>query len=420
MERRQEKVDDMRNACRPGGRFFCLLVMVAVAWMTAAAQIQSSGPAMTQVTDTVYRADGTAAQGSVLLAWPPFTTADGKAVAAGSLSVKLGSGGAFTASLAPNTGAQPAGVFYKVVYQLVGQEPSTEFWVVPATGSTTIGAVRAKLMPPTIAAQVLTRDVAESNYVHVNGTQTINGAVTFASSPTVPTPQNTGDAASKGYVDEVATREGNLSSPSAIGSEQPNAGAFTTLAANSLNTIVYVQCPSCTDWGAAITSAMATCPSISISSNTYKSCKMVLPTVNAGPWATLVDIVSPAVSLEGQGSEATTFSCTALECLRVETSPWNIAQGGIYKGFQIVGNGSASQNLFHLRDRIGAALEDLILDGASGTGSSCLWMEAYRNWVERSSLNRVKFGYGCANAWTISADVGNTANCPTIGTYCSA
>lgn len=111
----------MRKAHRPMGRIFCLLMGVAaylaVAMGTMAAQ-QTNGPALTQVVDTVYRADGAAAMGTVLISWPGFTTADGKAVAAGSLSVRLGSGGAFAASLAPNTGAQPAGVYYKVVYQL--------------------------------------------------------------------------------------------------------------------------------------------------------------------------------------------------------------------------------------------------------------------------------------------------------------
>src|SRR5271157_3979879 len=111
----------MRNARRPMGRFFCLLMwMAAAAMLPLPVQAQASGPAMTQVVDTVYRADGAAAAGTVLISWPAFTTADGKAVAAGSLSVHLGSGGAFTASLAPNTGAQPAGVSYRVVYLLTG------------------------------------------------------------------------------------------------------------------------------------------------------------------------------------------------------------------------------------------------------------------------------------------------------------
>ena len=63
-------------------------------------------------------ADGTVAKGTVLISWPAFTTPGGYAVAAGSLSVQLGRSGAFSASLAPNTGAQPALLYYKVIYQL--------------------------------------------------------------------------------------------------------------------------------------------------------------------------------------------------------------------------------------------------------------------------------------------------------------
>jgi hypothetical protein len=228
----------MRNACRPMGRFFCLLMVVAAMLSVSLVHAQTNSPTMTQVVDTVYRADGTAAGGVALISWPAFTTADGKAVAAGSLSVQLGNGGAFAASLAPNTGAQPAGVYYKVVFQLASQEPSTEYWVVPATGSTSIGAVRAKLMPATIAAQVLTRDVADTNYVHVAGDQTVSGVKTFSSPPTVPTPQNGGDAANKGYVDSAAANV-NLASPGPIGAGTPNAGTFTALAGDAIQAQLY-------------------------------------------------------------------------------------------------------------------------------------------------------------------------------------
>jgi len=246
----------MRNACRPTGRFFCLLMVMAALIVALRAGMQAAppagGPAMTQVVDTVYRADGATATGTVLISWPAFTTADGKAVAAGSLNVALGSGGAFAASLAPNTGAQPAGVYYKVVYQLTGQQPSTEYWVVPATGSTSIGSVRAKLMPPTVAAQVLTRDVADTNYVHVTGDQTMNGVVTFKAPPSVPTPQNPGDAANKGYVDAAAAASVNLASPAPIGSATPNTGAFTLLNGTANAAFFFGS-----DCGAKINSALA-------------------------------------------------------------------------------------------------------------------------------------------------------------------
>ena len=64
------------------GRFFCLL-MVMAALFPLAVRTQASGPAMTQVVDTVYRADGSAGDGhgadfvagasprSTARQWPP-------------------------------------------------------------------------------------------------------------------------------------------------------------------------------------------------------------------------------------------------------------------------------------------------------------------------------------------------------------
>lgn len=73
---------------------------------------------LTTITDTVYYANGSKAQGTLLISWPAFTTATQNVVAAGSLAVQLGADGAFTASLAPTTGSTPTGVYYTVVYQL--------------------------------------------------------------------------------------------------------------------------------------------------------------------------------------------------------------------------------------------------------------------------------------------------------------
>lgn len=120
----------MRNTHRPTGRFFCLLMMMAAPFLAVPAGMLAASPAaspsLTQVSDIVYRADGIVAKGTVLISWPAFTTADGYAVAAGSLIVQLGNGGTFSANLAPNTGAQPTGVYYKVVYQLAGCERASD------------------------------------------------------------------------------------------------------------------------------------------------------------------------------------------------------------------------------------------------------------------------------------------------------
>jgi hypothetical protein len=45
----------MRNACRPTGRFFCLLKMATVLiFMATAGQAQTSSPATTQITEGLF------------------------------------------------------------------------------------------------------------------------------------------------------------------------------------------------------------------------------------------------------------------------------------------------------------------------------------------------------------------------------
>src|SRR5271163_4952671 len=82
----------------------------------AASPAPQSGPTLTSVVDTVYMADGTPAQGVLVITWPAFVAADGAAVAAGSLDVTLGTNGALNVALASNAGANPASVYYTVVY----------------------------------------------------------------------------------------------------------------------------------------------------------------------------------------------------------------------------------------------------------------------------------------------------------------
>ena len=47
-----------------------------------------SGPALTSVVDTVYRGDGSAAQGLRVITWPAFAMASGAAVAAGAREMR--------------------------------------------------------------------------------------------------------------------------------------------------------------------------------------------------------------------------------------------------------------------------------------------------------------------------------------------
>ncbi len=123
---------------------------------------RAAGPSTSVVTDTVYRADGTAAAGTLVISWPSFTTADNKPVAAGQKTVKIGAQGAVSIPLVPNFGAVPAGTFYTVTYKLDDGSTSQEYWSVPAAPVTTIGAIRSKLVPAGQAVQYATRQYVDT------------------------------------------------------------------------------------------------------------------------------------------------------------------------------------------------------------------------------------------------------------------
>ena len=91
--------------------------------------------ATTTVTDTIYRADGTAATGTVLVSWPAFSSAMGQTIPSGSTSATITAGGLLSVQLAPNAGATPIGSYYTVVYHLDDGTVSREFWVVPSSST---------------------------------------------------------------------------------------------------------------------------------------------------------------------------------------------------------------------------------------------------------------------------------------------
>jgi len=205
------------------------LILVLLTGLGLSTTLRAQGPALTTISGTVYRADGSAASGTVLISWPTFQSAEGDAVAAGNLAVTIGPLGAFTAQLVPNVGASPAGTYYVAVFQLDDGTVRTEYWAVPATSPTTIAAVLTT--PGTglgnLAAtqQYVNAAVAplaiDATVVHLAGSETITGTKQFMAPPSLPAPVQTTDAANKGYVDAAVQNVGS-------GSYVPLAGGTMT------------------------------------------------------------------------------------------------------------------------------------------------------------------------------------------------
>jgi hypothetical protein len=200
----------MLHASRRRWRLFYFrigCVFLALVW-----QGMAQGPALTTVADTVYRADGFPAAGTLLISWSPFTTADGATIAAGNKNVTLGPTGSFTAQLAPNAGATPAGTVYTVTYQLTDGTVKTESWFIATTSPETISQVRTLVGATTPMSQGATQQYVNAQLatvVHLSGAETITGTKQFTVPPILPTPSQSGQAVNKAYVDSAVTNSGS-------------------------------------------------------------------------------------------------------------------------------------------------------------------------------------------------------------------
>ena len=190
----------MFSTGRPGRLFLLVAILALAAWGQA--------PSLTTVSDVVYQADGSPAQGTVLISWPAFTTANGQAVGAGTTSVTLGAGGSLSVALVPTANSAPPTV-YTVVYQL-SNLVKTEYWSVPTTSPANLATVRTTLGASSAVSQMVTQQYVNSavatkandaSVVHLSGSETITGAKQFSVAPSLPAPLQPTDGANKAYVD---------------------------------------------------------------------------------------------------------------------------------------------------------------------------------------------------------------------------
>lgn len=202
-----------KNRCSLWKQFSWLMSLAALC-----VGLQAQSPPTTTVSDTVFRADGTPAAGTLLISWPAFTTASGTAIAGGTKSVTLGAGGALSVALVPNAGATPATTVYTVVYQLTDGTVKTEFWVVPTSSPATVAAIRTALGSGGAATSLASKQYVDTSVsskatdaavVHKSGSETITGVKQFSAAPSVPAPVGSNDAVNKAYVDTALAGVGS-------------------------------------------------------------------------------------------------------------------------------------------------------------------------------------------------------------------
>ncbi len=236
---------------RTGRRGLQLLGLIMLVTIHLAAQVST-----TQIADTIFRADGTPATGTVIVSWPAFTTAAGQVVPGGSTSAPINAGGLFTIQLAPNIGATPIGSFYTAVYHLDNGSVSREYWVVPVSqGTVKVSAIRSTVLPASVAMQTVSKSYVDTQIASAlaggagvggvlpyvaKGGDTMTGPLALAADPT-SAPQ----AANKHYVDTVVgavnsglTQKVSIAPLASQVISQPNG---TQLQTNLLNGVEYAS-----------------------------------------------------------------------------------------------------------------------------------------------------------------------------------
>lgn len=114
-------------------------ILLAAAILTTCVLAQTN---LTQIRDTIYNANGTPFNGTVVITWVGFSTGSSSSVSPLSTSARIYNG-AFSVLLVPSTTASSGSYYQVVYYSNDGTTSWTEIWSVPvSTTALTVSAVR--------------------------------------------------------------------------------------------------------------------------------------------------------------------------------------------------------------------------------------------------------------------------------------
>jgi hypothetical protein len=88
-----------------------------------------AAPPLTQINDTLYKADGTPFSGTAVISWRSFTAADSSNIPTNSLTIQI-AGGILRVRLVPTTNAA-GNAYYMVRFNADGKTQFNEIWAVP-------------------------------------------------------------------------------------------------------------------------------------------------------------------------------------------------------------------------------------------------------------------------------------------------
>jgi hypothetical protein len=358
---------------RASGRLGLLLMELCLMSMWMGSVVHAQAFSTTTVQGTVYLANGQPGTGTLVVSWPTFTTSNGQVVAAESMTVAVAPDGFVSVNLAPNQGAAPAGLYYTATFYMSDGSVNTQYWVVPATTSATLGQVQAQVMPAAQAVQTVSKAYVDQaleslagGVLTITGT-TMTGPLTLCCDPTTPL-----QAADKHYVDAATAQA------------VPLAGGTLTgpLTATKIGALYQVDQFAGADFGAKLGACLSglsatqggTCDARNFSGTLGMGSALTIATANATvllPCATISTANQVVVT-------AGTRNVTLRGCALRGASTASGSQGGTV--FYYSGTGAMVQvgDPTYAADTSGFHLDNAVINITAATSASAQGLAAYR------------------------------------------